>query len=71
MTHQQAVKRRNDKEIRQKQQFLEASASNIPDKFTFDLANALISANIPFAKIENEAFKLFLERETSNHVPRA
>ncbi|KAL7070800.1 hypothetical protein ACQ4LE_009931 [Meloidogyne hapla] len=49
--HQANVERRNKKQIREKQQFLTKDRTNIPDKFTFDLCNAMISANIPFQKI--------------------
>jgi len=38
--HQQGIHRINEKEKRQKQMFLDATTSNIPDQFTFDLASS-------------------------------
>lgn len=69
--NQQKVQQLKEKRNRQKQQFLDAGSSNIPDRFTFDLTNALISANIPFAKINNNGFRKFLEEQTGKHIPRA
>lgn len=67
--HQQGFHRINEKEKRKKQMFLDATTSNIPDQFTFDLASTMISANIPFAKIDNKAFSSFLERNIGKSIP--
>jgi len=37
--------------------------------FVTDLTTALVSANIPFAKIENKEFSNFLEKYTKQGVP--
>ena len=37
--------------------------------FNVDLCRALVSANIPLKKLDNPAFKSFLQKYTSNHIP--
>ena len=44
-----------------KQQLLQPSAFVGPSPFSFDLCEALIAANIPFAKIHNSKFSAFLK----------
>ncbi|KAL3082616.1 hypothetical protein niasHT_038227 [Heterodera trifolii] len=67
--HLKNAQRLKEKQNRQKQQFLPTTSTNIPDKFTFDLCSAMISANIPFNKIENNNFRGFLEKNCGRNVP--
>ena len=38
-------------------------------KFSYDLCNAMVSANIPFKKLENKHFRQFLETYCARAVP--
>lgn len=38
-------------------------------EFQFDLAKALLNADIPFWKLQNEHFRIFLEKYTNNKIP--
>ncbi|KAL3103911.1 hypothetical protein niasHT_022426 [Heterodera trifolii] len=67
--HLKNAQRFKEKQNRQKQQFIATTSTNIPDKFTFDLCSAMISANIPFQKIENNNFRNFLEKNFSRNLP--
>ena len=51
------------------QQFLTRKGSY--DEFSEDLCNALIGANIPIEKLENEGFKNFLSRYCRLEFPCA
>lgn len=55
-----------------KQQFIIdglSGASSIQSVFNKDLCNALLSADIPLAKLNNDVFKQFLEKYTGKIVP--
>jgi hypothetical protein len=54
-----------------KQQLITATTTNVPDQFSLDLCCALVSANIPFAKVNNSTFKLFLEKYTKKKKSRS
>ena len=45
---------------------MNTSSDNI---FNIDLVKALVSANVPFHKIENEGMKTFLEKYTKHTFP--
>ena len=45
------------------------SSSNSPEIFNSDLCHAMVSANIPIWKLENNVFKHFLEKYTGHVIP--
>uniref|UniRef100_A0A914M952 Uncharacterized protein n=1 Tax=Meloidogyne incognita TaxID=6306 RepID=A0A914M952_MELIC len=67
--HQKNLQRFKEKHNQQKQQFIQSTSSNIPDNFTYESCSALISANIPFHKIENDEFRKFLEKHCGRSLP--
>jgi len=42
---------------------------SIKSSFYYDLCHALISANIPLQKLQNDAFKHFLKKYTNRIIP--
>lgn len=50
-------------------QLLITQNTNKKNDFNYDLAEALVSANIPLYKVNNLKFKVFLEKYTSKNIP--
>lgn len=51
------------------QSFASTSKNEEQESFRFDLCNALVSANIPLAKLDNTMFKTFLGKYTKFLIP--
>jgi len=64
--HSSALKRKTDNK---KQLFVLEAKSKNPNIFNEELCASLISANIPWNKLQVPQFKAFLEKYTGNHIP--
>lgn len=61
---------RQQKASTSQQKFISAFSNNeVSDPFVEDLADALIGANIPFFKLENQSFKYFLSKYCNRQIP--
>lgn len=69
--HQANVQRQQATQQRQKQQFLTPADTNIPDQFSLELCQAMVAANIPFNKLDNQTFRNFLDKYCGKAIPCA
>lgn len=65
--HRKSVKRAEEKKDKSQQLLFQNSSTK--SSFKTDLCKAMLSANIPFNKLSNPHFKIFLEKYTSEVIP--